>query len=368
MKTKPVNISQSLIKDIAIVNSSDPKEIIKPAHCPKWIKFKYVLGMETKTTDAQLYGQYFEWHLLGATRGGKEPVIPKVNIKDLRPTKSASKNSMIEYIIEKSPEAKIVGTGKQMDLKPKPSSSKNVLIEYIFSKGGSVPEKATKEDLIKIIDDLPEDLGDPEITQEDYFNFIQTLPPDMSPGEMSKQEITLKDLVEYAKKILEVMGLDVNEGEKQVFIKAGDESGHLDWVTHCYEDPELVAIYDVKFTKTKLDDWRNGWGDPDTKEDAKIQATHYTQIYHKKHGVYPPFYFFIVGETGWIKFLRYRIFPVGFQNHKNLVKYTRDVVRNLEKHDWPARPLFNRCLFCDFAENCESRSLLPEIEEIKIDI
>lgn len=359
-----VNISQSLIKDIMAMNSPDSKDIIKPVNCPKWIKYKYVDGLETKPSDAMLYGKFFEWHLLGATRDGIEPIIPRIGVKDQRPTKSASKNAMLEYIMEKAPDAVIKGTGKRIDLKPKPSAKVEEMINYITLHDGYEPTERSKKALLSIIELMPDNFGEPEITTEDLFKFIQTMPIDLNEGTPSTQEIRLLELVEMAKEILSYMGLDVDKGEKQLFVKSGDISGSLDWVSNGLSVGDKKAIYDVKFTKTKIDDWRNGWGEPETKEDAKIQATHYTHIYHKKYGKFIPFYFIVFGEDGWIKVLRYKITKSGLQSHIVLIDATRDFVKQMVKEDFKPKPAFNRCLFCDFNEICNDRSVLPEIETI----
>lgn len=364
--SKKVKISQSLMKDIYATRSVDPKEIVKPKHCPRHLKYKYVDGLETVPSDAMLDGKYFEWHLLGATRNGIEPILPKINVRDLRPTKSASKNAMFDYIMSKAPDAIIKGTGKRADLKPKASASIRELHDYVFNNGGRLPEgKVTKPQLFEIIEQLPENLGEPEITTDDLFAYIQTMPEDWSEGSMSQREIDLQVAIHNAKIILKHMGIPVDQGEKQVFIQNGDECGTIDWITTDIQDKNKNALYDVKFTNTQVDDWRNGWGDPYTKEDAKLQATHYVNISKKNTGTYAPFYFLVFGKSGWVKVLRYRI---GDEHtialHEVSVDEARKAVKEFEKNNWPAKPSFNRCLACDFQELCEERSLLPEVEEI----
>lgn len=60
--------SQSYVRDAVDVNV-----------CPQALKFKFVDGLEENedddTKNAMFYGRYFEWHLLGATRDGVEPVF-----------------------------------------------------------------------------------------------------------------------------------------------------------------------------------------------------------------------------------------------------------------------------------------------------
>lgn len=363
MAKKKIKISQSFIKDALKTRSNDPKIMFKPEYCPQFLKFKYVDGLRTEPSDAMLYGQFFEWHLLGATRDSIEPIIPKKNIKDLRPTKSASKNAMIEYIMAKAPDAKIVGTGKQIDLKPKASSTVEELLKYITSKGEE-SSSLKKKDLIDHIALMPVDLGEPEITQEDYFAFIKTMPEDLTEGEKTTQQEILELLIENAKKILSLMGISAEKGDKQVRLETDEEIGHLDWVTNDLINVLNEAIYDVKFTKTKYDDWRNGWFNPEEKEDAKLQASHYIYLYYEKTGEFVPFYFLIFGEDGWIRVLKYEITKDSFQLHKDLIAESKIWLKEFEKNKWKARPEFNRCLTCDFAEQCKFRAVLPEIEKI----
>lgn len=364
-KTK-VKMSQSLIKDIMKTKSIDERIIMLPAHCPQYIKHKYVDRLRTKQSDAMLLGSYFEWHLLGAVRDGIEPKLPRINIRDQRPTKSASKNSMVEYIMEKAPNTIIKGTGKRIDLKPSVSSSKPKLIEYMASKSVIIPEKATKEELYEIIKGMPEDLGEPEITNEDLFSFIQTLPPDYTEGDISTQQKIMDLVIENARKILLKYNLDVDEGEKQVRLETEKENGHLDWRYKDIENPERVAIYDVKFTKTRYDDWRNGWFNVEEKEDAKIQALHYIYLHYENTGEFVPFYFLVFGESGWIRIFKFEITEDSFMLHKVLIQQSHEWYKELKKSKFKAKPEYNRCLECDFNDVCKFRAVLPEIEKIRI--
>lgn len=366
MAKRKIKISQSFIKDAIKTMSIDPKIQLTPCYCPQYLKFKYVDGLQTKPSEAMLLGQFFEWHLLGAVRNGIEPILPRKNVRDLRPTKSASKNAMIEYIMAKAPEAIIQGTGKRVDLKPKPSESKDALINYIIEKGGVVPEKYTKATLSEIIEKLPEDLGEPEITQEDYFAFIQTMPEDLSEGDKTTQQETIELIIDHARNILKKMGIDPEKGDKQVKLETSEEVGHLDWIFDDIVNKEKKAIYDVKWTKTKIDDWRNGWFNPEEKEEAKIQAIHYIHLYYEKTGEFVPFYFLIFGEDGWIRVLKFEIDQTSYQLHLDLIDQTKDILKEFEKNKWKARPEFNRCLVCDFSEKCKFVATLPEIEVIRV--
>lgn len=68
MKTeKHLLISQSLIKDV-----------LPQSACPKQIGHKYIEGQRTPPSELMLRGQYFEHHLIGATRGGEVPELTKL--------------------------------------------------------------------------------------------------------------------------------------------------------------------------------------------------------------------------------------------------------------------------------------------------
>lgn len=363
-KIKNVLKSQSFIKDALKTRSLDPKIQITANYCPQFLKLRYIDGLQTKPSDAMLYGQYFEWHLLGATRDGKEPKIPYIGVKDQRPTKSAHINVMSEYIFSKHPEAVIQGTGKRIDFKPKKSASLPELISYIESNNYYLPEKQKKNDLLAFIETMPEDLGAPEVTKEDYFAYIETMPEDLSIGKKSTQEEILDLVVSNAKKLLLRMGLDVEKGQKQLRLETDTEVGHLDWFYKDLQDLTKDAIYDVKFTQTKIDDWRNGWFNADEKDEAKLQAVHYIHLHYKLHKVFVPFYFLIFGQDGWVRVLKYELTKDAYNMHLVLLDDADTWLKEFTRTKWKARPEYNRCLKCDFNEACKFRSTLPEVEII----
>jgi hypothetical protein len=60
-------ISQTLIKDVIPVDA-----------CPLFVYYRHVEHKPTMQSDLMLQGNYFEHHVIGACRDGKEPVIPKL--------------------------------------------------------------------------------------------------------------------------------------------------------------------------------------------------------------------------------------------------------------------------------------------------
>lgn len=305
-------ISQSFINDAFVTQSDFPKEMIKPQYCPRYLMYKYVEGLKTEPTTAMQLGNYFEWHLLGATRDGIEPLIPQIGIKDLRPTKSATKATMCEYLTSK---------------------------KVVFSENAKAHE---------------------------LFEHICKLPPDMTAGTPSAPQLKVDMVVSIAKKVLKEMGLDTENGEKQVKVCTKKKSGHLDWVTNDLQEPARKCIIDVKYTQTQQDDWRNGWGDISTKEEAKIQASHYASIYFEKYGEWVPFYFFIFGESGWIKIIQMVMTEQGLAMYNVAVQQAEELLQKFVATNWKARPEFNRCLSCPFYEICPEKALLPTIEEFSL--
>jgi len=311
----PIKISQSFINDAFLTESDQEKDKVKPQWCPRYLKFKYVDHKQTKPTAAMQLGSYFEWHLLGKVRDNVQPFLPRIGVKDLRPVKSAGKDEMIDYIADKQGEDR-----------------------HLLSA----------------------------LTKEGLYKLIQKMPEDLSKGSPSQIQLDLDQIILIAKQVLKLKGLDVEKGDKQVKIETDEEIGHLDWVTNDLIEQPKIALYDVKYTETKADDWRNGWGNVDEKDSAKIQAAHYTYLYHEATGEWAPFYFLIFGKGGWIKIMKMTLTPDGLTFHKLAIEQAKDILSKFVKSKWKARPEYNRCLACDFYEICDQKAILPEIQEIYI--
>lgn len=174
------------------------------------------------------------------------------------------------------------------------------------------------------------------------------------------------DLVIFAKETLKSIGIDVSEGKSQVDIISELLSGAIDHVNKDIENPDILANYDLKWTATKEDDRWNGWGDPESKDDAKIQATHYTLVTHEATGEWRPFYFLVFGKDKWVKIIRFKISPERLNNHKELIAHTANVIREYAEKDYKGNGSFNKCQSCPFKDICPDRKLKPEIETIII--
>lgn len=56
------------------------KELLNPDTCPLYIKFKYIDCIERTPSDVMVRGQYFEHHLIGSTRNGNIPELPRLKM------------------------------------------------------------------------------------------------------------------------------------------------------------------------------------------------------------------------------------------------------------------------------------------------
>lgn len=185
-------------------------------------------------------------------------------------------------------------------------------------------------------------------------------------GAKSKPFSDCDDLVIFAGEVLKSMGLDLTKGKSQVHHESELLSGNIDHVNFDLEEPEKLANYDLKWTATKEDDQWNGWGDPDTKGDAKIQASHYTLLTYEITGEYRPFYFLVFGKDKWVKVLRFKITPEGMTHHKQLIANTAEMIRRYADEDYKGNGSFNKCQSCPFKEFCPDRTTKPEIENIYV--
>jgi CRISPR/Cas system-associated exonuclease Cas4 (RecB family) len=248
-----MKISQSFIND-AIRNDV----------CPKRLEYKYVLHVEPDNENEEnpmFRGRYFEWHLLGKTRDGIEPVF-----------------------------------------KP-------------LQRGGK-----------------------------------------------PKAQTDLDELIEYARDLLKKMGLDPAEGDKQLYLESEELSGNIDWRTKDFASPTRKALYDVKYTETKIDDRYIGWADFETKDESKRQATQYILLNYLATGEYLPFYFLVFGKSKWCKIIKVEITSEGVDIHMAGVERVQEMKAEWAAKGWPASPKYEKCRACDYRNFCQHKALIPEVE------
>lgn len=186
-------------------------------------------------------------------------------------------------------------------------------------------------------------------------------------GGKSQIEKDMEQAVFRAKNILIRAGIRVDDkAQVQVHLETEATEGHLDLITNDFQKPGKLAIYDTKWTDTKIEDRYNmGWADAENKPEVKLQAVHYIKLYYDLYGVYLPFYYLIFGKSGWVRFIQIRISDEGvIAEHELKMANAVNILTNMGNSGWKAKPEFNKCIACPFYEICDSRALLPRVELI----
>lgn len=185
-------------------------------------------------------------------------------------------------------------------------------------------------------------------------------------GEIAKPFADCLELVDFAKSVFVKLGLDLSKGKSQIDYQSDFLKGAIDHENFSIENPNIIANYDLKWTATKEDDVWNGWGNPENKADAHIQARHYTLLTYELFGEWRPFYFLVFGKDKWVKVIRMKITTEGMEQHKELISHTTAVVRKYAENDFKGNGSFNKCLACPFYEICPDKSDSINIETITI--
>lgn len=184
-------------------------------------------------------------------------------------------------------------------------------------------------------------------------------------GGKPEVQLQLDSIIFKAEQVMIRAGIDIARGEKQLHIETDTLEGHLDLVTNDFQKPGGKAIYDVKYTDTKIDDRYNGWGDAENASAVRLQAMHYVILYHQKYGVYLPFYYLVFGKSGWVRFIRIRISDEApILQHMGTIEYVVRKLTDMGANGWKATPEFNKCTACQFNAICDSKAMIPKVEMI----
>lgn len=293
------------------ISQSLIKEVLKTDHCPKQIYYSFVEGRELIDPSAvMLKGRYFESELIGACRGG-----------EVQPAQYS-----------------------QVNLKPNKSANKPVKVKFLQDRGHSV-----------------DGLTIPELDEKLKFE-----PAEYVDGEKHEAYKNIDDIVAFAKEVCLKLGIDLSKGKSQVDVQSETLKGAIDHVNIDIENPEILANYDVKYTDTKEDDRWNGWGNPEDKWDAQIQAAHYSLVTFEKTGLWYPFYFLVFGKDKWVKVIRFQLTEDGLHAHKERIRETASKINEYALNDYKGNGSFNKCLACPFYDLCEDKATIPLIETYQI--
>lgn len=185
-------------------------------------------------------------------------------------------------------------------------------------------------------------------------------------GSKGKPFSDCDNLVKFALEVFENLGIKVEEGESQLDVRTELLKGAIDHRNKDIKDPTRKANYDVKWTATKEDDRWNGWGLPEEKDDAIIQAAHYTLVSYEETGEWMPFYFLVFGKDKWVKVLQYIFDEESIERHKDRIRYTSSKLREYDESGFKGNGSFNKCQSCPFKEECPDKATAIEIETINI--
>ncbi len=185
-------------------------------------------------------------------------------------------------------------------------------------------------------------------------------------GSKSQAEKDIDDLAEIAKKTLNSLGIKLDAIKAQLRIEIDGMSGLIDMVANDIENPDRLAIYDVKYTETKYDDRWNGWADLDNKLNSKRQARHYIYLYHLKYGVYLPYYFLVFGKSGWCRVIKCVMTSDSRELHIMEIDTVRNLLSQWKKTDWPAIPTYEKCRDCYVMQHCSYFKSSPDVEQYEV--
>lgn len=185
-------------------------------------------------------------------------------------------------------------------------------------------------------------------------------------GGKSQAEKDIDELAAIARTTLDLMGIKMDAIQTQVRLEVDGMSGIIDMIANDIENPDRLAIYDIKYTETKYDDRWNGWADLDNKPDSKRQARHYIHLYNLIHGTYLPYYFIVFGKSGWCRVIKCVMTAENLEAHIQEVDLVRSNLKFWKDTYWPALPSYEKCRDCYVAEHCKSVKVTPDVEQYEV--
>lgn len=190
--------------------------------------------------------------------------------------------------------------------------------------------------------------------------------PKLKNGNKSADEKNLDELIEFAKKILQENNIDLSDIQLQVRLEYESMSGVIDFIGKDFTNPSRLALYDLKYTETRVDDRWNGFADIDNRPDLKFQAIHYIRLAKEVLGIWMPYYFLIFGKSMWAKIIKVVATEQGVERHNMAVISMKERLNKMIEEGFKPKPSLNRCQSCEFNHICEDRSFKTEIETIEI--
>lgn len=342
------------------VSQSAFKDFYKPEvlFCPWAWKAKYIDGIhpDEDISEAVRDGIVFETKCIGAGAGGKVLEMDKKEGKSLKPI-GGKKSDMLEYLEEHAAEVRELG---------------------LF-----YDEKTSNKDLEVI---------------------LRALPEDRAPGEPYQAEIDIDKNVDLFRALKGLYNCE--ELDTQLYMEDDDKKGTADWrVRLDWNGDRPIALIDLKYACTKYEnEFMNGWSQPsgsafnrirriaghpyrDTGylsgfldagtltervaymetltryESGCIQAVHYCILHYKQYRVWPRWFFWIFGKSGWIRIKQVELLDLAaVEAHENALNIFWSDLEYYEKYGYDYNPTYAGCMGCDFRNSCEKFKKFPEVE------
>ena len=133
------------------------------------------------------------------------------------------------------------------------------------------------------------------------------------------------------------------------------------------------CIIDIKTTALFDDKWNEyGWstehltGGFRPKLTLLVQAVHYVWLYHKMHGEWLDFYFWVFStqNTHDFKIIKVNIDPELFDEHAQDIKTGLNFLMFSVENGFKAYPGISRCAKCFLKDNCKSKMEVPVISVV----
>lgn len=235
--------------------------------------------------------------------------------------------------------------------------------------------------------------------------YVAKLPGDIQLGEKLAAEIAIDENVALFESLKELYNCE--QIDSQLFMDSEDKKGTADWhVEMDWDEKRVPALIDLKYACTKYEkEFMNGWSQPaesafnrirringmsyhDTGfmsgfldagtlteriaymesltryESGIIQAVWYCDLYFKNYGVWPRWFFWIFGKSGWIRIKQVELVDLSaIEALENCLDIFRNDLEYYYRNGFDYNPTYAGCRGCDFRHTCEKFKKFPEVEK-----
>jgi hypothetical protein len=138
-------------------------------------------------------------------------------------------------------------------------------------------------------------------------------------------------------------------------------------------NPKGIVIIDLKYSGL-LDDRKNplGWELKSFpyKLSPKIQSIHYTWLYEKNFGFFPPFMFWVFDsqKERRARIINANLNPNEIIQHGQIIHDANEYYKKLVNEDsFEPKPEYERCLNCSFKDSCSFKYNVPPVINVSFE-